>query len=220
MVFTERQKEEIKRLVKDISKEVLQEMLQNKKFVENISETLADKLSQKLLQKVEDLSSQINEHSNKIRTIQGECEELSQKVEELEQKTNNFKLRFYGIKNENVNTLKDDIQNLIAMKIGVPDVQINSCFRIKSKGNRNKDPVIVVFDSMKQRNSVYFNKKKLKGSNVVITEELTRIKYDLMLFAKEKLGKTNTWTIEGRIYSWVNGKKFLIKSEEDVRRLC
>lgn len=220
MVFTERQREEIKRLVKDVSKEVLQEMLENKKFVEKMSETLADKLSEKLLQRVEDLSSQINKQTDTIKTIQGEYEELSLKVEELEQKTNNCKLRFYGVKHENVDTLKDNIQNIIGMKIGVPDVRINACYRINSGKSRHGGPVIVVFDSLAQRNSVYFNKKKLKGSNIMVTEELTKSRYELLLFAKEKLGRSNTWTIEGQIYSWVNEKKCLIKCEEDVRKLC
>lgn len=62
-------------------------------------------------------------------------------------------------------------------------------------------PIIARFQLMSQRNRVYANKKKLKNSGKSISENLTRRRMKKLVEAKEKYGKTNVWSWEGRIFA-------------------
>ena len=63
---------------------------------------------------------------------------------------------------------------------------------------------------------MFFSKKKLKGSGVVITESLTRRHYNLLQAAQEKYGFKSVWTIDGRIMANVDEKKIIITSHTDL----
>lgn len=65
-----------------------------------------------------------------------------------------------------------------------------------SRGNR---PLIVKFTSYAIRDSVFKNKKKLKGKNYSITESLTQKRLKLLKQAAETHGKRNVWTMDGKI---------------------
>ena len=51
------------------------------------------------------------------------------------------------------------------------------------------------------RSKVYRSKKNLKGKNVFITENLTKLRMGLQKKAIEDYGKENVWSMEGRIYA-------------------
>lgn len=53
----------------------------------------------------------------------------------------------------------------------------------------------------------------------MIAEELTKSNYELLLSTKENLGEDNSWTIGGKIITKSNGKKIMIKSEEDAQAI-
>ena len=61
--------------------------------------------------------------------------------------------------------------------------------------------IIVRFWSSALRNDIYRNKKKLKGSGILITENLTVRRLDIMKEARTKYGDGNVWSQEGRIYA-------------------
>ena len=84
--------------------------------------------------------------------------------------------------------------------MGVSDYSITSCYRIRSSGiNSGKSrPIIVKFENAEQRNMVYYNKNT--KTNIVISEELTKCRYKLLMLAREKLGKKNVWSTDGKIY--------------------
>ena len=74
---------------------------------------------------------------------------------------------------------------------------------ITKKGHR---AIVVKFVSYEQRSEVFNNKRKLKGSNLVISESLTRQRLDLLKCAKEKFDKNNVWTHDGKIVVLENEK--------------
>lgn len=59
-------------------------------------------------------------------------------------------------------------------------------------------------------------KKKLKNSKLVIVEELTLQRYQLLMLAKDKIGRDRVWTMDGNIFAKINGKKTALKTEDDV----
>ncbi|KAG5889186.1 hypothetical protein JTB14_019203 [Gonioctena quinquepunctata] len=79
--------------------------------------------------------------------------------------------------------------------------------------------IIVKFGRISHRNMVYMNKRKLKHTKIVIIEDLIRSRYETLLLAKQKIEKEKVWTMEGVIYTKVNGKKITLKSEDDVEKI-
>ncbi|KAB0799171.1 hypothetical protein PPYR_07051 [Photinus pyralis] len=80
--------------------------------------------------------------------------------------------------------------------ISISDIDI--CHRLPSDGKTQK-PIIVKFVRRDIKNQIFYNKKKLKGTSIVIREDLTR---HLMLLLKEAVnifGSKRVWTSDGKI---------------------
>ena len=60
-------------------------------------------------------------------------------------------------------------------------------------------PVIVKFARYNTRQKVFKSKRKLKGKNISITENLTGYRMGVLNKAREKFGFKNVWTYDGRI---------------------
>ena len=70
----------------------------------------------------------------------------------------------------------------------------------KKKDSRSKPrPIIVKFARYNIREKVFKSKKKLKGKNISITENLTGYRMNVLNEAREKFGFKNVWTYDGRI---------------------
>ena len=85
-------------------------------------------------------------------------------------------------------------------------------------------PVIVKLTSYETRKAIYTNKRKLKGTRFVVTENLTKRRAELLRKARTIDGITSTWTIDGRIVCLLsNGRKETVQTDSDlasVRQLC
>lgn len=221
MVFTERQKNELKCIAKEVSKEILKELIYDNDFMDSLSEKLADKVSQKVSNHIDKLTTQVNILEQKINFLQGEHDEMKRKLENLEQNTKINLLRIYGIPENNDGNLMQKVKETLESKLEVKDVTLEHCYRIGQKTNNKNKPraVVIKFSNTQQRNMVFFNKKLLKGSKIIIMEELVKSKHELLTLAKEKLGKGNVWTINGRIYTKLNGKRICLKNEDDIINL-
>ena len=60
---------------------------------------------------------------------------------------------------------------------------------------------------------VFKNKKNLRGKKIVITESLTKMRYQLLQKAKTKFDG-NVWSSEGRIFTIVSNKLKLITYDD------
>lgn len=67
--------------------------------------------------------------------------------------------------------------------------------------------VIVKFENQIQRNEVFFRKKKLKSLRIVIVEDLTASRFELLNFVQDKLGRENVWSLRGRTFAKGGRKK-------------
>lgn len=88
-------------------------------------------------------------------------------------------------------------------RLGPPREQVE-----RADGKKATRPIIVRFWEMGTRNHVFANKKKLKGTRNVITENLTEHRLRVLKDAQTKYGKTNVWSTEGRLTANHGGKKF------------
>lgn len=206
MGFTERQKTEFKIM----AKEIISEMISDELFVNSLAKKVADKVGEQLTMKINNLESQIN-------MLQAENQDLRVKIEEMEQIQKLDKLRIYGVKEENSENIKCRVEEILSAKM---DLSINlvECYRIgKRQIKENKPRVIIMkFQNIHQRNQVFSKKKNLIGTKMMITEELIKSRFELLMLAKEKLGSKNVWSVGGKLYTMVHNKKFQLENEDSI----
>ena len=78
-------------------------------------------------------------------------------------------------------------------------------------------PVIVKFASYETRRRVFTAKRKLKGTKLVVTENLTKRRSELLRKVRSFDNVECAWTIDGRIICLLaDGKKLTVQTERDV----
>ena len=77
-------------------------------------------------------------------------------------------------------------------------------------------PVIVRFLNFRDRLKIFKSKRKLRGSNISISENLTQKRYVLCKMCMDKLGKGAVWTNEGRITTKIDNKYKIINNKNDL----
>ena len=86
--------------------------------------------------------------------------------------------------------------------------------------NTRPRPIIVKFRSYETRRRVFSAKRKLKGSKVVVTENLTKRRSELYKKVRALSNVQCAWTIDGRIVCLPdNGRKETILHERDIPSL-
>nr|CAI5869289.1 unnamed protein product [Callosobruchus analis] len=126
MVFTERQKTELK----TIAKEMIREMMQDKDFTEMLAGILADKISQKINKEIDILTTRVRDLEQKIDIIQGDRDEINMRLEEMEQSKKNTQLRILGIPESNEDCLETQLKHVFKTKLGITDdITIEQCYR-------------------------------------------------------------------------------------------
>ncbi|KAG5871995.1 hypothetical protein JTB14_020463 [Gonioctena quinquepunctata] len=78
------------------------------------------------------------------------------------------------------------------MKRNVNEEDIEYSYRVPVSKKGGPQPSLVKFRSKEKINYVLYNKSKLKGTNVVIREEITPIRYGFLIKAAAAFGNTNT----------------------------
>ena len=60
------------------------------------------------------------------------------------------------------------------------------------------------------------SKSRLKGTNIVITEDLTKSRYDLYRKAVSKFGRKHVWCRDGVIHVNADGKRLKVQTLNDL----
>lgn len=241
MVFTQRQQADIKSVAKSVFDECvnLQETVGAKSVKQRIEEyfseagvfdELADRLANNVLEKLEhrfkqfeNLIDNCNRLETRVGELQVENEELYRKLDNFEQYSRRNCIRMFGIEESQREDPDDTVINVIKTKlnIDISKQDIDRCHRIgsvKSNPQKKPRPLIVKFVSYRCRNMVFSNKRKLKGSNIVIREDLTKNRMDILNCAIEKYGYRNVWTRDGKICINHNNKIIMVESLKDLEK--
>ena len=115
---------------------------------------------------------------------------------------------------------KDDIDR--SHRVGDPNKQP---MRMKDgKSVRRARPIVVKFTSYRTRHAVISRRRSLKGTDVVIQEQLTKANVQLLKSAKKINNVLNAWSSDGRVIVKLqasNGKTInkVIRDESDLHSL-
>lgn len=115
----------------------------------------------------------------------------------------------------------DIFTNKLGVSIGRET--IDRCHRLGTSANSSTSrprAVIVKFTTYQARQKVFSMKRQLKGTKLLITENLTRRRNELLSKAKSLPNVTATWTSDGRIVCLLaSGRKVSITTDQDLRHL-
>lgn len=242
MVFTKQQDSDIKNIVKEVVRQCFADQSYTSVFADNISrqitKTLSDEFN-KMKEEIEVIKTQIsqlqgendmlkikyeatvsklnNGESDANGTINedGNTKTIFNKVMSLEQITKSRQLRIVGFPESKKDNLKENLKYFFQNSLSVQVNSIESCTRLGQHTDGKNRPIVVAFGSIQERNDIFYNKRKLKGQSIVIREELTKFKYDLYKYSREKFGN-NTWTKNGKIIVHSEGKKLTVESTRKV----
>ena len=154
----------------------------------------------------------VSQHlSTLVETIAKQGEEL----EELRQYTRRNSLRIYGIKESTGENTDRIVLDLCKNKLNV-DLNPAEICRTHRLGKRsihnetytdkdgNTKPkhrgIIVKLVSYNTRQRIFSAKKKLKGLGIVIREDLTKRRSELLREAQARYSKEKVWSQDGRIF--------------------
>lgn len=164
------------------------------------------------------VNSSLNELKADVNRLRIHQEEFKEKLMHLEMKRHYNYIIIHGLKDDNVD-IYEKVLNLInsAIKIEVKKSDIKQCYRLgKKRDNSNRArPLAVQFCTLWMRDLVFFKKKCLKGSKVMITEMLKDDNLKLFKKCKEIMGNL-VWTYRGLIYIGTDNGKVRITSETDL----
>jgi hypothetical protein len=197
-------------------RDIVEKVLTSDTLINNIVVKIRDEIIHEFKKEVQGYVEKINQLEMELAKCKSDAIRSN---DESEQYSRRNSLRIFGIpeskKNENTDQL---VINLCKEKLGldIPLHSIDCSHRLFAKEGATK-PIIVKFVSRNTKKLIYENKRKLKGTRVVIKEDLTRMRHQLLNECIKKFGR-NVWTNEGKVLAKYNNKVIIIKSLTDLNQ--
>lgn len=170
--------------------------------------------------KITDLENEITALKNKITDISDseyldtkqKVVDVEQKVDTVQQHTKNNNLRLMQIPEADNENISDKVLNIFKNKlqITVSKSDVIAIYRAGQKIGNKPRHTLVTFRDNSMKMAVYNKKKSLKGSNIVIKEDLTAQRLKAVKIASDKYGFKNVWTVNGNIFA---------KTENEVKKI-
>lgn len=175
-----------------IIQRVVEKVLASEDLITKLSASLSGCIQQQLEAKCQVLEEKVILLEN----------QLLEKTDEMEQYTRRNSLRILGIEKIPQESTNEVIMKLCSekLKIKVVESDIDVSHRLKGKPGL-PPPIIVKFVRRDVRDLIFRNKKQLKNSKIVITEDLTKIRSQLLMEVSSKFGRKNVWSMYGNIFT-------------------
>ena len=130
---------------------------------------------------------------------------LYKKADEQESYSRRNCLLLHGIP-ELENERSDDvflenINNKLNLNLVPSDLDRSHRLGRKKTEKGKHRPIIVKFARHNVKANVYRKKKLLKGTNILLTESLSRRRVNMLNAARDKWGKLNVWTNDAEIFA-------------------
>lgn len=209
MVLTSQQQSDVK--------DIIRNTFEDKIILSMLAETVANLVVDKLNEKWNSLQEKVNKVETEVVVLRNENLILKEQLNYLDQQRRRNCIRLLGFEERKGEDLTAIVKKtfLDKLKLQRNDVQIDYCHRMKTNTKRAK-PVIVHFSSVQSRDLIFKNKSKLKGTRLVITEDLTKTNYALFKRSMDRMGSRDVWTLNGNVYAKLGARKMLIGSEADL----
>lgn len=189
---------------KILIKETIKELLSDEDFI--------DKFLNKVTEKIDFLQKMVNQQQNVINQLEGKIESIRQN-----EKINNVCI--YGIEEEDNERTDEKIMDLINQKLSLPFKRDDIIKSYRIGANKKPRPIVVKFSSYHLKAKILQKRSGLKGTKVVIMEELTKSRLELYKLTQEKVDRKMIFTRDGNIYlKQDNGRPQKIRDINDLNK--
>lgn len=213
MGFTRQQLSEIEQvIINALSKETV---------LKELKETIAITVATAVKTAMQELTEEIARLNEEVSVLKKDMLNLEKRMESrndsLEQYTRRNNLRMFGVQEDTKEDVEQKVRDVIKKKLNIAleDCAVERCHRIGKLIRDKPRPIIIKFLSYKQRNLVFRNKKLLKGSSVVIREDLCSGRLGVYKEAVKKFGSPNVWTRDGSIVIKMGNRIKTVVTVED-----
>ncbi len=157
--------------------------------------------------KIEDQASEITRLKEQINMKSNLCGVLQSRMNDLEQYTRRNSIRIFGLRDNNENeTIYETekvvlgfLNNKLGLKMTPSDIDIlHRLGRFSANYDRC---VIVKFVSRKSKISVLSQRKKLKGSTISISEDLTSANHQHLQNVRQAECVSQAWSKDGKVFA-------------------
>lgn len=213
--------------------------LQNDEIIKTISKAVSQAVIQTFEKKLNELEESVaslkieinnikRENINKLKQLEEYVADNNriksfdvQRLDQIDQGNRSTGLRIFNMDEKPAEETKTELIKLINTKMDInikPD-DIEACFRVGTKKKQERRGIYLKLSSLPIKQIIYANKKMLKGTGIVIKEDLTKARLDLVNQIAEKIGLKNVWTQNGKIFVFINDRKQLINTYDDLINL-
>lgn len=158
------------------------------------------------VKELNDLKKMVVELKKEVKDLKADKEEAFARIDDLEQYGRRPSLRIFGIpEKQGEDTDVEVLKVAEKLKVPISIADISRSHRVgkpvdKEHGKDAKPRGIIVrFTSYRTRRLLFSEKRKLAGTGVVIREDLTARRRELLADAVVKYGRENVWTTDGNI---------------------
>ena len=161
--------------------------------------------------------------------IQNQIKENIVLTNDVEQYSRRLNIRIYGISLNDNESYDETVVSLIKNKLGLECDQndIESAHPLPSRSHpstshssptKQRTSFIVRFRKNQKRIEVLKNRRKLKGTGISITEDLTSLNSQLLTRLHNHDGIQSSWSWNGQVFAIArhSGKKFAIKPYSEI----
>lgn len=186
---------------------IIEKTLVKEDVLKNLRKTIAEIVAISIKEAVQEVMGNVKQMVVEINKLKEENNNLHKKMEcrvtNLEQYSRRNSLRLFGVPDEPNEDTEHKVIDIVSRKMNVelPEFAIDRCHRIGIRKDNHSKPrqIIVKFTSYKFRNMVFGNKKLLKGSSIIVGEDLCPARQAVYQEAKDKFGSRSVWTRDGVI---------------------
>lgn len=145
------------------------------------------------------IKNELQKLQRQVTALKMESEKIQCKLDDSVQYQFRNRLLMHGLEEKAGGDLYSEVKNIFKNKldIHIEKTDVNICYRFGKKrrttDKRTSRPVLLEFVNLWMRNEVYYKKKLLKGTNLLITEYLSPHRYEVYKIVKSRFGK-ECWT--------------------------
>lgn len=175
------------------------------------------------LQSITDRFSTFEANINEcLQNLRREIDELKSRSEQSAMTSNSKSIMLHGLQETQQGDLYENVISVITTYIE-PNFcknDINFFYRLgpKKPDSTKSRPIVVSFCRRWMRDHIYYRKKHLKGTKILLTELLTPANLKLFKDAR-KIFTNSCWTTAGRVFVFHNGVKVSVGSPDLLAKI-
>lgn len=199
--------------IKEIIQVTIRELLNDSDFLNNIALKIAEEL------KIPEVIDKKCKHfEDEITVLRNQNKTLNAKLDNLEQYTRRNNIRIYGVA-EDSTSQEDTIRTLRKhTKLNFTEENIESAYRMGKVTGSGHRAIFVKFKSQQCKQVIMMNRGTLKGTIIIICDDLTKAKHEVLKEAVSTLGKRNIYSLGGKVYFRRGSTKVMINNMEDIEK--